>query len=270
MSNILMKICFFFAIKIDIFQKKAYNKLYNEERRLRMISSAPQESMTDNAERRIYKFLKENNYQPGDGLPKEQEFADMLEMSRPIVREALSRFRMLGILQSRKRRGLVFSHPSIFNTLNKIIDPAFMSQSEQQEFYNLRVIIELGLSEILAFSIEDKDIGILEEIVKREESRPDDYELYLECDYEFHLHIYKSSKCSVLESFQTLLFRNFPGTPKVMKSLNFKNRFIDPNQCSHRDVLESIKIGIPDVIHATIKRHLEAPLMVLKKSTMGA
>lgn len=237
-----------------------------------MIVAAPHESLTDVTERRIYEYIKEQNYKPGDALPKEQDLAEMLETSRPIVREALSRFKMLGLLESRKRRGMVFSSPSIFKTLNKIIDPAFMTEDEQQNFYNLRVIIELGLPDILAFNITDEDIDVLEEIVQEEERTPDDYEFYLRCDYKFHLQIYKATKCSALESFQTLLYRNFRNSTKLksMASANFVNRFQDPNQCSHRDILEAIKSRIPDVIHAAVKRHMQAPITLLKKTTMGA
>lgn len=225
------------------------------------------ESLTDVTEQRIYQYLKDNNYKPGDSFPKEQDLANMLETSRPIVREALSRFRMLGLLQSRKRRGMVISSPTIFKTLKKIIDPAFLSEEEQRGFYNLRVIIELGLGDVLAYNATDEDIAAMEEIVAREESNPADYDLYLECDYEFHLQMYKATQCTALESFQTLLYRNFSGTPKVMGSRNFVDRFKDSNQCSHRDVLEAIKSRIPEVIQAAMRRHLQAPFEKLKKNT---
>lgn len=234
-----------------------------------MIDQAvPQESLADVAEKRIYDYLKDNNFKPGDSFPREKDLTDMLQTSRPVVREALSRFRMLGILKSRKRRGMVFSKPAIFEILKKIIDPAFLSKSEQQDFYNLRTVIELGLTDILAFNVTDADIEIMDEIVQEEESDPADFQLYLKCDYKFHLQIYKATRCNALESFQTLLYRNFSGSPKEMISKSFITRFEDHNQCSHRTVLEAIKSRIPDVIHAAMKRHLLFPLEVLKKSTM--
>lgn len=233
-----------------------------------MIEVEQQESLTDVTEQRIFKYLKDNKYKPGDSFPKEQELASMLQTSRPIIREALSRFRMLGLLQSKKRRGMVIGNPTIFKMLNKIIDPVFLSEQEQRDFNSLRVIIELGLADVLAFNASDDDIAELDEIVLREESKPDDYELYLECDYEFHLKIYKSTRCQALESFQTLLFRNFSGTPRQMISKNFIARFQDPNQCSHRDVVEAIKSRIPEVIQAAMRRHMHAPLEKLRHNTM--
>lgn len=234
-----------------------------------MIDVEHKESLADVAEKRIYKYLKDNNFKPGDSFPSEKDLADMLNTSRHVVREALSRFRMLGVLNSRKRRGIVFSKPAIFETLKKVIDPVFLPKSEQQDFYNLRIVIELGLTDILAFNVTDSDIDIMEKIVEKEESNPGDFKLYLECDYQFHLQIYKATKCTALEFFQTLLYRNFSGTPKGMGSKSFITRFEDHNQCSHRDVLEAIKSRIPDVIHAAVKRHLHTPIETLKKSTMN-
>lgn len=234
-----------------------------------MIDLECKESLADVTEKRIYKYLKDNNFKPGDSFPSEKDLAEMLNTSRHVVRDALSRFRMLGILNSRKRRGIVFSKPEIFKTLKKVIDPAFLPESEQQDFYNLRIVIELGLTDILAFNVTNSDIDIMEKIIRKEESDPGDFQLYLECDYKFHLQIYKATRCTALEFFQTLLYRNFSGTPKKMLSKNFVTRFDDHNQCSHRDVLEAIKSKIPDVIHAAVKRHLHYPIEILKKSTMN-
>jgi DNA-binding FadR family transcriptional regulator len=235
-----------------------------------MSSTASHESLAETAERQIYDYVKSNNLKPGDAFPREADLAEMLQASRPVVREALSRFRMLGLVKSRRRRGMILSKPSIFETLKKILDPFFLSKEEKQDFYNLRVIIELGLSDVLAFNVTDADLEVLEEIVNREEAHPEDFNLYLECDYQFHLQIYKSTKCTALESFQNLLYRNFSDAERAEpNSQHFLRRFTDSNMCSHRDVLEAIKTRIPDVIHSTIKRHLSHPLEMIKKSTMN-
>ncbi len=57
----------------------------------------------------IQNYIVEQGLQPGDRLPTEQEFCDSLGISRSIVRESLSHFRMLGIITSKPRVGTVIS-----------------------------------------------------------------------------------------------------------------------------------------------------------------
>ena len=60
-------------------------------------------SVPERAEEELKKYFKKNNLKPGDSIPKEIELAEYLGISRSAVREALSRFRMLGLIESRKK-----------------------------------------------------------------------------------------------------------------------------------------------------------------------
>ena len=46
-----------------------------------MQKTAHSESLTDIAERKIFDYLRENHFRPGDRLPMEEEFADMFQTS---------------------------------------------------------------------------------------------------------------------------------------------------------------------------------------------
>ncbi|MBS1368835.1 MAG: FadR family transcriptional regulator [Lentisphaeria bacterium] len=224
-----------------------------------MLATIKQASLTDVVEERIYNYLRENDFRPGDSFHGEKELSEMLKISRPVVREALSRLRMLGLLESRKRRGIVVGRPTIFETLSKMIDPKFLSEEEQRDFFNLRLTIELGLADMLVANISAGDIAELEKIVGEEECDPTDYERYLDCDYRFHSRIYQATKCHSLSSFQKLLlqFFNDSETRRKNASESFPRRFEDPEQVSHRDLLEAIRTLDPDRIQTAMRRHLK-------------
>ena len=62
-------------------------------------------------------YSRKKSFKPGDSLPTEVELAQALGVSRNVVREALSRFRMLGIVETRKKKGYGHvepRHPWIF------------------------------------------------------------------------------------------------------------------------------------------------------------
>lgn len=62
-------------------------------------------TMADIVEIRLREFLKEKSFKPGDSLPGELELARALDVSRNVLREALSRLRMLGMVETKRKGG---------------------------------------------------------------------------------------------------------------------------------------------------------------------
>lgn len=223
-----------------------------------MGSVARQESLTDLTEKRIFTYLKENRFRQGDRLPMEEEFASMFQTSRTIVREALSRLRMMGFISSRKRRGIVMERPTVFDTIAKVVDPAFLNQEEQQDFFQLRLVIELGLADLLAMNLTGRDLEELDAIVREEETAPADYKLFLHCDFRFHSRIYQATRCHSLNSFQKILLGFFTDyeTRIQTASSGFARRFEDPEIVSHRELYKVIAGRNPEEIQRAMRKHL--------------
>lgn len=70
-------------------------------------------SLVDRAEIRITDYIKNNDLKVGDSIPKEMEFAESLGVSRTVIREALTRLRTIGIIDSKKHKGMVLSQPDV-------------------------------------------------------------------------------------------------------------------------------------------------------------
>ena len=223
-----------------------------------MQESTRRESLTDLAEKKIFHYLREKQFRPGDRLPMERELAEEFRISRTIIREALSRLRMMGFIESKKRRGMVVAHPTIFETIAKVIDPAFLDEEERKEFFQLRLTIELGLADLLAERLTDEDLAELEQIVREEEADPADYRRLLDCDFRFHSRLYQATRCRSLAAFQRLLLEFFTDceTRRLNASEHFARRFEDPDQFSHRDLVTVLATRDPEAIHRAMRRHL--------------
>ena len=65
------------------------------------------DSMVDQAYDAIRNYIIEHGLGIGDVLPPENTFSKQLGVSRNILREALGRYRILGILESRQKVGSV-------------------------------------------------------------------------------------------------------------------------------------------------------------------
>ena len=72
-------------------------------------------SLVDKVELSLLEFFKVNEMGPGDPIPKELDFAKSLGVSRTVVREALLRLRTLGLIESKKHRGMILKQPDIIN-----------------------------------------------------------------------------------------------------------------------------------------------------------
>ena len=78
-------------------------------------------SLVDKVELRLMEFFSENQVKPGDSIPKEMEFAESLGVSRTVIREAFLRLRALGLIESKKHRGMIFTQPDVLNGFAKVL-----------------------------------------------------------------------------------------------------------------------------------------------------
>ena len=68
-------------------------------------------TLADGVENRLLAYIRQAQIVPGDLLPGEEQLADDLNVSRHIVREGISRLKALGLVESRKKRGIVLKRP---------------------------------------------------------------------------------------------------------------------------------------------------------------
>src|SRR5690606_23254873 len=146
-------------------------------------------TMADIVEVRLIEFLKKKAFKPGDALPKELEMAEALGVSRNVVREGLSRLKMLGLIESRKKRGMVFVNPDILGTFEKILDPLIIEQATLKDIFELRLALELGLGELLYRRKTDKDIKELEKIARNQDVEDNTFRIKQEIA--FHGKLYE-------------------------------------------------------------------------------
>ena len=128
-----------------------------EENSLSTILNDPLTSitMTDQVEERLRNYFVERDLKMGDALPKETELIEALGVSRSVVREALSRLKMLGLIDVRKRRGMVLAEPDIFNGLERVMEPQFLSNETMRQLAELRLMLEVGQVDFLMKRIQD-------------------------------------------------------------------------------------------------------------------
>lgn len=204
-------------------------------------------TMADIVEVKLIEFLKKKAFQPGDALPKELEMAEALGVSRNVVREGLSRLKMLGLIESRKKRGMVFVHPDILGSLEKVLDPIIMDDTTLKDIFELRLVLEMGLSELLYLKKTEKDIIELERIAKTQDTGDNTFRIKQEIA--FHGKLYEMTGNETLKRFQIMLLPIF-GYVTAMEEQPIQGK------TNHLDLVEILKGGTKEDFSKAMLEHL--------------
>ena len=223
------------------------------------ISMAPLEnlSLVDKVEIRLMDYIKENKLKVGDSIPKEMEFAEALGVSRTVIREAFSRLRTIGIIESKKHKGMVLSQPDIILNLGKALDTHLLGDQTLKDIFELRLILEMGMIDLLFARKTEQDLKELDIIVSKMENENTEATVFsLENEIAFHGKLYQMSGNNTLQRFQDILLPvfNYVHDHKLpdAKSYMFTKKFV-----SHRDLLNHLKENDIKGFRKGMAQHLE-------------
>lgn len=198
-------------------------------------------TLVDEVENCILEYIEKNNYKKGDRLPSESQLIESLGVGRSVLREALSRLRMLGLIETRTKTGMVVSEPNIMVSLKKVINSKLYGEKTLIDLLEFRIALEIGISDLIIENVTNQDIEELKEIVNN--GRDNAYYLPEE-EYRFHTKLYRIAGNEVIEDFQEIVLPIFDFIYKkfnneilpIKLELQKKNRYID-----HSALLECIQ-----------------------------
>ncbi len=207
-------------------------------------------TLTEQTEQRILRYVTEKGYQLGDIFPKESEFAEILGVSRVVIREALSRLRMMGFIETKRKRGTVLKSPDMFYGVKTIVNSGKLDLESLRDLYEVRIMLEIGMADFIFLRKTDESLGILDKIVKQEgETDVNDLEKLAALDIQFHSTLYKMSGNKSLGTFQNLLNTLFT---TYSRSKDWRSRQI----ISHATLVGILKKGTTDAFRTAMRLHL--------------
>ncbi|MBE6366838.1 MAG: FadR family transcriptional regulator [Lentisphaerae bacterium] len=197
--------------------------------------SKQQKTLTEQVEERIYLYIRQKGYAFGDLLPKEEELASELEVSRTITREALSRLKASGVIESRRRRGMILKKPDLFCGMQKLICYDLLDEATKKEIAQLRLVIELGLSDLIYLNRTPEAIAELAEIAGKFQTPNITSQQYRQVEQDFHRRLFSLSGNTLIEQFQLLLEPFFAHTSN-QAALAAERSYFD-----HMELVESLR-----------------------------
>lgn len=223
-------------------------------------------TLVEQVQRDILKHISENT--EAKKLPKEQELADILGVSRVVIREALSQLRALGLIETKKKMGTVVKSPRIFGTVKTIVDSNLLDKPTLRDLYQLRIMIEIGMADFIYQNktedqmermgkLMEEQYSIDNEIVR---SNDGDEKLELaekltEIDVKFHGLLFEMTGNQSLIDFQYILRRLF-----TLYFPAIKNNFRKQNVISHIGLYNLLRNGNPESFRTAMRLHLSTQL----------
>lgn len=220
-------------------------------------------SLVEQTQRDILKYISQHSENPH--LPKEQEFVEILGVSRVVVREALSRLRALGIIETKRKRGTVVVAPEIFAVLKTIIASGVLDKDTLRDLYQLRIMLEVGMADFIYLKKTPDQLEQLDEIVSEEvqleremtmaeteEQRYSVAKKLTDVDIRFHSALYEMTGNKSLIDFQYILRHLFTlYRPKI--KADYHSRTI----VSHVSLFNLLRTGTADAFRMAMRLHLK-------------
>lgn len=211
-------------------------------------------SLVDKVESSLVQLLQQQKLKVGDTIPKELELAERLGVSRTVIREALLRLKIMGLIETKKKKGSVITSPDLFGNLSKSMNPHVLAPDTLKEVFEIRLVLEIGMADLLYNRIKKEDIEDLKLIVKNEPPVTQYHLFNVEHEIAFHGKLYEITGNETMKKFQKLLL---PVFDYVHNSGLLKKQAMLKMFVSHNDLIDILENGTPEKFRNGMRSHLE-------------
>jgi len=226
---------------------------------------APAPALTDQAMVKIKDLILTGEFQAGSKLPREQDLAQKLGLSRNSLREAVRALALIGVLDTRVGDGTYVTSLDAdllmtgMGFVGELLDGKTLLEAHQ-----VRRILEPVATGLAATRLSETDFAELADILERME-RADRTQAFIDADNDFHRVINSAAGNATLAS----LIQNLSGG--MMRARLWRTateqEAVDVTKRRHRDIYLALRAGdaerasAADLIHlAENERWLEMML----------
>ena len=160
---------------------------------LPVISPIERNSVADQVAKKILDLVRTGNLKPGDQLPPERDLAQMLQVSRPSLREAMRGLQILGVVKSRQGGGAYISSLDAADLLGPLQFLITLNAQNVHALYESRVLIDGGIARMAAERLSAADLARLQAMVVLQRSLVADPLGFRVSDLEFHRTIMEAT-----------------------------------------------------------------------------
>ncbi len=213
---------------------------------------------TENLTSQVFEQLKAQiitgKWKPGYKIPSENELAEIFNVSRMTVREALQALVALDLLEKKRGRGTFVKNSFTESFISSLLPLIQFDRSQAAYMHEYRKIVEVGSIELVVERASLEDIqrlkNILEEMKKYRQNNLEKFALE---DVNFHLALSQITKNPIIIRANFVIkdfFRNH--MIKIVEAMGTESGLY-----FHEKIIQAIEKGNKEEAKQLMKKHLE-------------
>lgn len=164
----------------------------------------------------IMDMIAEGKVQYGDRLYNEQELVEMLDVSRPTLREALRVLEFLGIATVVPHKGISINRPSQQGGYLPLLYILSFEKTTDKELFELRQALQMEMVSIAAGNRTREDLCVLWDMIDQmEQQKTAGAEVLSRLDDEFHQKLLEISGnrlvCKLMDTIRPMIRKQLEG-----------------------------------------------------------
>ncbi len=145
-------------------------------------------------QKRILAAISNNEFERGQRLPTEREFATTFQVSRNVIREAIRQLESMGLLTVKQGDGTYLNDVSSSSLISRAASYLTFDHIALGDLVEARQALEVKAVTLAAARATADDISGLQKILDRMGTLKEKPREYGNCDLEFHVAIMKAQK----------------------------------------------------------------------------
>ncbi len=216
----------------------------------------PTERLSDKLAELLRQHIESGKWAPGDKLPTEQQLTEQFQVSRTVVREAVSRLKSMGLLTSRQGAGMFVApriqaralafDPTVLTSLDAVLQVVEVRRTLEGE---VAALAAQRITPAKARAIEDA-MAAIEEAVQRGEDG-------VEQDLRFHRAIARATDNPQFERLLDFLEQYQRDAIKVTRANEaMHSEFMKQVRAEHAAIARAVVSGRPDLARKAATQHM--------------
>ena len=208
----------------------------------------------------IQKQIESGEYMPGQRLPTVVQYAEIFQVGRSTIREALSGLKAKGLLTIRHGGGtfVVDVLPAPDKQESSVVQ-LFNNAAELKEVIEVRQYIEAGCAALAAARRTEKDLEKLQQALKQMSDSIGDEQKSEEADILFHLQLAHASHNSLFISMMESMTERLQASMKDSRRLwYFADRTTaEALLAEHQRIYEAVREQQAELAADLLKQHIQ-------------
>ena len=148
----------------------------------------------------------------------------------------------------------MITSPDLFGMMSKSMNPHILDQDTLREIFEIRLVLEIGMADLLFHRITKDDIAELRNIVSNEPPATQYHLFNVEHEIAFHGKLYEITGNLTLKKFQKMLLPvfDFVHNSGLLKKKPLLKTFV-----SHKELVDFLENGTPENFRSGMREHLE-------------